>query len=459
MRRTIPLLMSWALVAVLAVAQPTVHRPNFDVSLQATGIQASGESMAVDWRDNVYILDIPNPSPFPPPHTITKVSRNGQVTPGHVSGLGVLSQIAYNPADGHCYVAAHSPLLPVVLSTVYRIEPGGGATQVGNVTLIAQGLTIDDRGRFIFGTQTAPQGAGLYRWRPGSFALTYLGPGFGQNRILQSLADSSDVLIGEGLEVRRWTPFTIVPVPYWSFPITPNALVRVTSLARSPMNQLGIGSLIGVHERFTLCLQCGTGYAFPGDRTSGANAPFASENWNAPFRGLRTIASGIRQDLVWLTDGPSPAPSPGKLLWRVSQLPAPGSQGSLIAEVLPSPTTTRLLAFHVHGPAAGGDPFLLGTIPLGIAPYPVSTNMMLFLPPAGWIMNIFHPAYIPLLDGVGVFGPPNPFAVIPPGGHFVTTISTPPLGGFAFMLQALILSDDAPNGLFFISNLDTLVVP
>ncbi len=85
----------------------------------------------------------------------------------------------------------------------------------------------------------------------------------------------------------------------------------------------------------------------------------------------------------------------------------------------------------------------------------------MFAPPFGILdLSPFHPLFIPLLDGVGIFGVPNPFARIPTGGHFQLSVTVPPQGaGLAFRLQAFIVSSGvAPNGLFFISNVPTLVL-
>ena len=431
-------------------AVPVVSPPNFSVSLKAAGLSASGASMAADRFGNVYIVDQNNTTTA---GSITKVEAGGTVVPQFVSGLGSLSQIAYDPADGYCYVASFAPILPVVLSSIWRIDPSQGAVAAGSVSVIASGFTIDNAGLMYFGSQTALQGAGLYRHDPSgpSGNATFLSPGFAQNAILQSLV-SGDILIAGGNEVRRWTPFAILPVPYYTHPVPlPNAFATVNSLARTPFNQIGAGGLIGVREFGTLCF-CGQGLTMSAGLT-GQNAQlFASEQYGSPSNGLRCIASGIFQDEWWYTDQPGPGPIAGKLLWRIRQVPAHGSQGSLIADV-----ASTSVALHIYGPTAGGDPFLLGA---ASAISPVSLAQ--FAPPFGVIdLWPFHPLYAPILDGVGVFGPPNPFAQIPAGGHFLMVVTIPPgLSGLAFQLQELTLSPNvAPNGLFFISNVEMLVLP
>jgi hypothetical protein len=431
-------------------AAPVVNPPNFSVSLHAAGIAASGASMAADRYGNVFVVDQVNVTAT---GSVTMVGANGGVTPHFVSGLGALSQITYNPTDGYCYIASWAPVLPVVLSQIWRIDPVQGALPAGSVTLIASGFTIDNAGLMYFGTQTALQGAGLYRHDPNgpSGNATFLSPGFAQNAILQSLV-SGDILIGGGNEVRRWTPFAIVPVPYYTHPGPfPNAFSTVNSLARTPFNQLGAGGLIGIREFGTFCF-CGQGLTISAGLTGQTPQIFASEPYSAPFDGLRCIASGIFQDEWWYTEQPGPGPLAGHLLWRIRQVPAHDSQGSLLTAVSGNAVTV-----HIYGPPAGGDPFLLG---FASAILPVSLAQ--FLPPYG-IVDLFplHPLYTPVFDGIGVFGPPNPFAQIPVGGHFLLTVTVPPgMTGVAVLLQELTVSPNvAPNGLFFISNVDLLVLP
>ncbi len=77
----------------------------------------------------------------------------------------------------------------------------------------------------------------------------------------------------------------------------------------------------------------------------------------------------------------------------------------------------------------------------------------LFVPPYGLLdLDILAPNYIALLDGIGVFGPPNPFAVFPPGGHYVLSLSVPPLPIPVSGTQFIAVNPNAPNGLAFVSN-------
>lgn len=446
MRRSFCLLALWAALVVAAVGQPTVPA-NYTVSLHANGIAATGDSMAVDAWGNVFILDRPTGGPFVSPESITRVSPNGNIDPAYATGLGASSQIAFNPADGKCYAAFNSPILPVVLSTVYRLD-ASGPVQVGITPLIAAGFTIDDTGRWIFGTSTAVGGPGLYRQDSSTAMPIPLGPGFGNNAILQSIAFSQDVLIADGAEVRRWTPLVINPVPYWSTLVLPNTIVRVTSMGRSPFDQLGRGALIGVNDFTTLCF-CGVGSAFPGSPTSGANAAFASEGYGPPDTGLRAIAASIRGSMYWLTDA-SAGPLAGKTLYRVDEDNGPGIPTSLQVGVTPVPSGSVV---NIDVWAGAGSPLLLGAIPV-----PAVTPGVEVYTSFGWILDIFDPTYIPVVDGPGVFGPPDPFGVVPPGGHWQLMITLPPLG-LQLVGQALTEDPTAPNGWFNISNLELVNLP
>lgn len=447
--RQICFLASCLVLTVSVAAQPVMNAPNYNVTQVTNGINASGDSMAVDARGYVYILDSQAGGPLASPDSITIVTPQGGMNQNFVNNLGTLSQIAFNPFDGFCYVAAHSPILPVVLSQVFRLEPQNGAVQVGATPLIADGFTIDDQGRWIFGTSTAVGGPGLYRHDSSSTSPTYLGPGFGTNSRLQSMAFSEDILIANAAEVRRWTPLSVGTAPYWSTAVTPNSITRVHSLARSYYDQIGKGALIGVTSFGTFCF-CGTGAAFPGNATSGSNTALATESYTSPSTGLRAIATSIRGPMYWLTDTPSIATVPGKTLYRVREQDGPGIPGSLevTAQAVPLGSVVNV---DVWGPA--GSPLLLGTL---LAP-PITPSVDIYTP-FGYILNIFDPNYIPIVDGAGVFGPPNPLGVIPLSGHWQFAITLPPLG-INVISQALVESPSAPNGWFFISNLVPTALP
>ncbi|NRA94952.1 MAG: hypothetical protein HRU14_01955 [Planctomycetes bacterium] len=440
MRKSLMVIVLCPVLAMAVVAQPTAPA-NFNVGLHASGITASGETMAADAWGNVFILDHPTGGPFVGPDSITRVGVNGGVNAAYATGLGVASQVAFNPKDGKCYAAFHSPLLTIVMSTVYRFD-NAGPVQVGTTPLIAAGFTIDDTGRWIFGTSTAVSGPGLYRHGFMSTPPTYLGSGFGSNAILQSVASSQDVLIAQGAEVRRWSPFLVGTLPYWSTLLIPNTIVRVTSLARSYYNQLGRGALIGVNSFTTLC-SCGFGAAFPGSPTSGSNASFSTETFTFPRTGLRTVTTSIRGPMYWLTDAPPVSTGPGKTLFIVQEEHGPNIPSSLQVNVAAS-TTGSVVDIDVWG--VPGAPLLLGVIPV-----PAITPWLEIYTSYGWISNIFDPTYIPVVDGAGVFGPPDPFGVIPSNGHWHLSLSLPPLG-LQLSTQALIENSDAPNGWFNITN-------
>jgi len=430
-------------------AQPVVTPPNFDVQLLAGGIPMTFglSTMAVDRFGNVYVLDEP-PQPMGIGPRVHRIRRNGVVDLDHAVFFGDTGQMAYHPLDGHVYVVETQPILPVINSTVHRIEPGGGATMVVNVPVVAEGFTIDNAGNMFFGGMGL-QGPGLYMLPAGSTSLVFVGPGFGGNEILQALV-SGDVLIADANEVRRWTPGALVPVPYWQGPpVFPNSIALVNSLARTPFNQIGSGAVIGHRTLDTFCL-CGDGTAVTADLLGNNASVFATESYTLPDRGLAGVASGLRQDLYWATLVAAPGGGIALDVYRIRQVAAHGSHGSLLVDV-----GGGVMTVHFYGDPAGGDPLLVG-VQLVPSPVPVGG---IFIPPFGVLeLNPLSPSYFPLLDGIGVFGPPNPFAVIPGGGHFVFALSVPPLN-LSFRAEGVILDPQhAVNGSFTISNVDSFTL-
>jgi hypothetical protein len=428
-----------------AAAQPGVVPPNFDVSLLAGGIGINHglNAMDVDASGNLYIVDEP-PTPMGIGPRVHRITRNGAVFLDHAVFFGDTGQMAYHPLDGRVFIVETQPMLPVINAIVWRIDATGGATQIMNVPVVAEGFTIDNQGNMYFGGMGI-QGQGLYRKPANGLALQYLGPGFGNNRILQSLV-SGDVLIADGNEVRRWTPMAVNTLPYYvGPPIFPNTLGGVNSLARTWFNQIGQGAIIGVNTFGTFCF-CGDGLAVTADLIGNDEALFATEPYNLPDTGMQQVASGIRQDMYWATLVAGPGGGQLARLYRVRQLPAPGSHGTLDIDV-----QGGLLTLDLYGDAAGGDPFLVG-----VRPTPAVTPFGgLFIPPFGILgLDPLALDYLVFLDGIGVFLPPHPFAVIPPGGHFPLSMSVPPLG-MAFLSEAVILDPQhAVNGLFTITNVD-----
>lgn len=438
-------LVSGILMAATISAQPSPAPSHLSVSLHAQVLSQTfvDADVAADRSGQVYVLLRSGFNAVS--DAIVRVDGGGGVHTGFVGGIGKLSQLAYNPADGFCYVAAHDPALTVVHATIHRIDPASGAVPVGGVNLIPEGFTIDDAGRMYFGTD-----GGLYTHDPAGPAgnLTFLDAGHELNRHLLALV-SGDVLIAGWLDVRRWSPGTPGTAPYFTVPTVPDGPSRIQALARQPFNQLAPGALIGVRDVSTACL-CGASRTFVADLTGQQAALFASEPFtNYPFQGLRTLAAGPAHDLWWFTSHP---PGGGLPLYRIQESPAHGSPGSLLAAVAPGSVTLDL-----YGPSGGGDPFVLGAVP---TPAPAGTST--FLPPFGVLeLDPFHPLYTPVFDGVGLFGAPQPEAQIPSGGHFqLSGDPGPGVTGLAFDLQALILAPGlSPNGLFLPSNVASVVLP
>ena len=440
------------LTATLAgsiTAQPVITPPNFSVSQLAGGIGINHllNAMDVDIFGNVYIMDEPaGPMGIGP--RVHRIRPNGIVDLDHAVFFGDTGQMAYHPLDGRVFIVENTPVLPVINSVVWRIDTTGGATQVMNVPVVATGFTIDNDGNMYFGGMGI-QGPGLYRKPANGNNLQFMGAGFGNNEILQSLV-SGDVLIASGNEVRRWTTMTISPVPYYiGPPIFPNTLGGVNSMARTWFNQIGQGAIIGTNIFGTFCF-CGDGKAVTLDLLGNNQANFADEPYPQFAGGMKQIASGIRQDLYWATLVVAPGGGFLADIYKVTQIPAAGSHGSLSMDV-----QNGVLTMDLYGDPVGGDPFLVG-----IHPAPVVTPFGgLLIPPYGLLhVNPLSLNYFPFLDGIGVFLPPHPFAVIPSGGHFTLTMNVPPTG-LTFLAEGVILDPQhAVNGLFTITNPDPFML-
>ena len=441
-----------ALVASTGVAQPVVGPPNFQVTLLNSNIPIGDQftGLAADASGNVYVLDEPS-TPTAVGPRVHRIRPDGTLDPYHAVGFGdSCGELAYNPMDGLVYLVDNIPVLPVINSRVWRIEPAGGATQLYNVPVVAEGFTIDNGGQMIFGGM-GTNGLGLYRFDPLSAQTTYLGPGFGNNRVLQSLV-FGDILIADGRHVERWQPGVAATVPYYSAPLpNPNESNGVTSLARTPFNQIGVGALVGVRNFVTVSLG-GIGRAISADLVGGNAFEFANEPYSVPFRGMYLIAGGVLQDAYWLSATASSLAGPptAGILHRIRQLPAAGSPGSLVITQVPG-----VLTVDLYGPP--GQFFLLGVMP-DVLPVP----SVLFIPPWGVVdLDVLNPLYAPVIDGVGLFGAPNPLGQIPNSGQFSLTVGiVPPPVPLAFRAQAIISGWAlAPNGILYISNVATFTLP
>lgn len=103
--------------------------------------------------------------------------------------------------------------------------------------------------------------------------------------------------------------------------------------------------------------------------------------------------------------------------------------------------------WDLHG--VGGDAFLLG-VKIGAIP---GQTPPAFFPGYGIVeLDPFAPSYIPILDGIGLFGTPNPFAVFPASGHYQLSLTFPPLPIAVSATQFIEVNPNSPNGLVYLSN-------
>jgi hypothetical protein len=442
-------------LCALVVAQPVVLPPNFTVTPVASAVtmDAAFMSMAADAEGNVYLVEGHRMLPGSG-YRVHRVRADGVIEYDHAAGLGAAGQIAYDPADGLVYLVTVEPNAQE--STVWRIEPAGGATFIQTVGMKAEGFTIDNHGKWYFGGK-GTQGEGLYLQDVN--ALLFLGTippgtsGFEEHWVLQSLV-SDDVLIARTEHVMRFSvsqrtivPFFTIPLPQ-PMPMPAPGMPMVMGMARTPHNQLGAGALLGFHE-FSggMGSMSGTRKAVSTDLLGSSVAGFAAESFGSggmmQGMGMVLLASGVRNDTWWLTvtstGGPSNPIMSGSL-YRIEQSVAAGVPGSLFVTAAPGQ-----IAVDLDGPA--GAPFLLG---IGVLPVDG-----MFAPGFGWIdLSLIAPNYLAIFDGPGAFGIGNPTAVIPPSGRFSWSLNYPALPvTIPIASQALILAmGTAPNGGFYVSN-------
>lgn len=457
MMRILHMALVLLLLAAAVPGQVSVVPPHFGLMPVAGPFTSSAGFMGMeaDKAGNVYILE--GHSYMGTPGSVTLVRPDGTVLPGHASGFGGMGQLAADPTDGFVYLAEHSPFLTVIQSTIWRLDPAGGATQMGTVPVSATGFTIDNDGRMYF-LGYGLQGYGLYRRSTSGATPSYLGStSFGMNYghgVLQALV-SGDVLVAEGRVVTRYVDSSSQFVPFYTGPAPvagmPGHMQVVMSMGRTPHNQLGGGALLGVHD-MSMVNTTGTVVqkAVSADLTGGNQADFLVETYTVSpmtgMGGMGLVAGGFQDDTWWLSGtGVSMPMNPGMTatLYRVEQLPAQGGDGSLLVGASPGS-----LSVDLYGPA--GAPFILGVVAA-----PLSAGVDRFLPPFGVIdLDPFDPAYIPVLDGVGLFGAWQPSSAIPGNGHFTWSLSHPALPvPVSFFGQALVAGlGEAPNGAFYVSN-------
>ncbi len=450
--RTLIALIALCLLSTAAAsAQIQGLQANYTSHQVAFNLPSTCTDMAVDRFNNVYIADRGLIS-----DRIIRITSAGTIDYNFLTNIGAVGQLARNPADGLVYFTTYSPMLPVIYSTVSNIDQGGFVHQVGGVNVVAKGFTIDNAGKFYFGGMGL-QGTGLYAGAAAStISATFLDIGHGQNSVLEALTNG-DILIADGMQVRSWNSPAGPTVLYHQAPLIGNTMTQLNSLARNPFNPLGSGALVAQNTLTTFSMT-GVGAAISGSLTGTSNTPFAYENYHTPRTGLRALEDGTLNDLYWLTDNGNlsptlpPTPTPlGLTLHRIINQPAVGETGSHFVHTLGTPSGSGgALTFNVFGDPTGGDLLVLG-VSIGTPPF-----VQTWYPSLGWFaIDPLGANYFAIADGLGAFGPADPTAAIPVGGHytkFIPLSATVP-SGIVFSSQALILAPNrAPNGLIVISN-------
>ena len=438
MSKTVSCILFHLMIVVGATrGQPISGGVTFGVSQVGSAIPVSsalGTRMAVDRDGNAFIVQ---DALGPGMGTVLLVYPDGTQIASFVAGLGILGQPSTHPGDGRVNVAVWLPGLQQ--STIYRLQPGSPALPVRTVPLIAQAIAFDGQGALLVGAPGGPQGAGVYKC-----------VGLNPPLFLGALANCRDIAVRADDQVFASDGTTLyliaggVATPHWTPQNSlPGTVPTIVSLTRAPWNQTGIGLVAAVNENIPACF-CVFAYAVHLDPNGVSNmgAALTSPDVNV------AIAADCARGLYFLTDT-GPVASMVRSLWRTEEVATGGAPASL-----QSTTVGQVITATIDGQV--GVPFLLGFMPnFGQLPpgfYAAGYGLV--------ELNPWDAMYAPAVDGLGLFGAPSPFGVIPFSGTAVLPATIPSgLTGLMVSLQVVMPGLNAPNGLYYVSNTLTIALP
>ena len=440
-----------------ARGQVAAVSPNQSVLAVAGNMMNTGESMAIDVAGNAYLMSLPSALYA---GTISKVEPDGTVheTFHNLGPWNQAGQLCTNPADGQVYFPWNpSPVIGGSGTSIWRIDPVVGAVLHFTTDVSARGLAIDDGGSFYLGGFSNLGGQGVRVVSPpiviGSLnTSTQVTSGFGASHRLLSMADGS-LLIGDGLTVQRFQPpASATGQPFFSYAATPGSTATLTSLARSSINESGMGALIGVRETMNPPNFTGIGYGFlvkpaGGSPVVALQEPFITNGFVGTY-GPRCLATRANEEILWYSHNTSSMGLPHSL-HRIRQIPSANATGSLVVTVTPGQ-----LALAVPGNAPGGHPVQV-SVTVGHVALPGA-----YLPYGVLELNPLHPSVTPLVNGLGLGGVSDG-SLIPNSGIFSIGIPLP-LGlpaSLPITLEGIILDSAAPNGLFYETNVVWTALP
>ncbi|MSR74155.1 MAG: hypothetical protein EXS14_01620 [Planctomycetes bacterium] len=420
------------------LAQPTSGGVSLNVAQVGSAIPvtlASATRMAVDRDGNAFIVqDALGPSMG----TVLLVYPDGTQIANFMVGAGFLGHPTTHPGDGRVYVAAWLPGLQQ--STLYRLQAGLLPWIVGTIPLVAHALAFNLQGALHVGAPSGPQGAGVYKLSGLVNPPQFLGALLNCRDLAvraddQVFASNGSILhlIAGGTATPHWTPQNTLP----------GSIPSICSLARGPWNQTGIGLVAAVNENIPscFCVFAQVVHLSPSGVTT-MGAVLTSPDVHV------AMATDSARGLYFLVDSGA-VPNMQRTLWRTEEVASSGAPASL-----QSNASGQVLTTTIDGPV--GVPFLLGFMP-NFGQLPPG----FFAPGYGLVeLHPWDPMYSPAVDGLGLFGAPSPFGVIP-GSSVAVLPATIPLGltGTLVSLQAVLPGLTAPNGLFYLSNTLTIALP
>lgn len=382
-----------------AAAQITLDQQDLAAATVASGLPQAGD-FAIDGSGNHWILTTQGPiggtGGF-----ISRVTAAGVYTANVVNALAEVGQIVRGN-DGAVYFwmvqGANG-------SSLCRLPPTGillTITQIYN-GYISAGIAIDALGTYYMGLKNSVTGGNVGIWRlpQGSTILSFHANGIvGQDQRYMAFDGTGILFVASGTQVRRIdAPPNLSTLVY-----TAPAGATITDLER------------GFYDDMLVTLSTAQGRSLVAIKPGGGStrvAGFPASTGPAPAVALGLAASGFPEYRT-LNQG---------ALTRIGGFP------SLLFSSVPAPLQVRL-----DQSSPGGPMFLCVDVP----------GYNLSVP--GW--GVFHtslgtgPFFWAILDPIGIWTPPSPFAVSP----FTFTFTLPAPAGVTIAVETYTINSLAGNG-------------
>ena len=414
-KQVLALLVATAILAVIpAVAQPATQLQDLSIQAVLGPVQSAGD-MAMDSAGNLWLVATQG-SPGWTANSLTKITPQGQVLPSIITGLGRIGDLIRGN-DGKVYLwmeAAPST------ATLMSIDPLGSTTIVGSYSGFQPGgIAQDAAGNFYLGSRQGVPG-GIWMLAPGAASLTLFSTGLTSadqdhlaidpvsGRFFVGHAQAIYEVIGPGAATLLYAPFQ---------PACPGCGIDLPDFAAGYH-----GQILTAH-RFSILN--------PG--SSSSTTSLLSLRSQQSTTGVATLASGTSLASTALAAGLAGD------YWAIDQGTLYHLSGNP-ALLGFAATVGGQVQVTVDAPA--GSPLVLAIDTWGFAiPFPG--------------LGIFHtslgtaPTFGVLADGLGAFVPANPTDLAP----WSATYPLPnPYLGIPITLEAYVLTPQAANGLFQISN-------